>query len=126
MTLPQGHRAIIAGFHSPNEAEKARESLHQMGFNEIRIDRIGGGEAEAEETRLHNPITGDFPGLGDAVFERNMSRDESILHAVHPSASGLSDGENDEIGKDIVLTVVVTDAEYEKAAAVIRQFGGDI
>jgi hypothetical protein len=124
MKLKQGERSIIAGFRRMDEAEKARNELKQLGLEAIRIDRVSLFPVRQFEKRNENAITGDFPGLANGIFDTAMDQDSSILASVQPSASGLSDGNDEEIGRDVVLTVVTNEKLYSQAAEIIQRHDG--
>ena len=124
MKLDQNERAIIAGFNTMEQAEKTAKALEQVETIDISIDRVSiHGVAKFEDRDL-NPITGDFPGLANATYDDKMGRDSSVLAAAHPSASGMADGNDENVGMDVVLTVVVNANNYDKAAQIVRQNGG--
>lgn len=124
MTLPKGQRAIIAGFRTMNKAEQAAEMLSAAGIHETSIERVSLHPPTEEEDRLHNAVTGDYPGLANAVFDTQMDRDQSIMTSVSPSASGMSDGHDENIGTDVVLTAVVQEEQYNQAGEIITRLGG--
>jgi hypothetical protein len=124
MTMEKGERAIIAGFRTMAAAEQAGKQLKDLGTIDMSIDRIGEHPATKYERRPENPITGDYPGLAIATFDREMSRDSSILASVDPSASGMSDGNEADVGIDVTLTVVVSDKKFDQAEKIVRKHGG--
>jgi hypothetical protein len=121
-------QAILAYFHSPEQAEGAASKLRALRVGTIRIDRFSpypsAGDMGAE--RIMNPITSDFPGLGSLTLNARFdSREAAIMAAADPSASGLSDGGYDRVtGRDILLTAVVDEGIYEQALRVCEQSGG--
>jgi hypothetical protein len=121
-------RAILAYFHSPEQAEGAASKLKALRVGTIRIDRISPYPSDSDMGVDHimNPITGDFPGLGSLTLNtRFNSREAAIMAAADPSASGLSDGGDERVtGRDILLTAVVDESVYEKALRVCEQSGG--
>lgn len=124
MTLPKDQRAIIAGFRTMEKAEQTSQQLKNLGVIDMRIDRMSLYPIEEQEERRHNPITGDFPGLASATFDRNMDRNSSILISANPSASGMADGNDENVGMDVVLTVVVSPEKFDQAEKIVRHSGG--
>lgn len=124
MTLPKDEKAIIAGFRTMESAEQTAEQLKQLGILDIRIDRMGFYPVTELERRPENAITGDFPGLANAVFDRDMDRDASVLASANPSASGMSDGNDENVGTDVVLAVVITADNFDQAEQIVREAGG--
>lgn len=124
MTMEKGERAIIAGFRTMAAAEQAGQELKNLGIIDMSIGRIDEHPATEYERRPENAITGDYPGLASATFDRDMDRDSSILASADPSASGMSDGNDEDIGIDVTLTVVVADKSFEQAEKIVRKNGG--
>lgn len=124
MTLPKDEKAIIAGFRTMKDAEQTGEKLKELGILDMRIDRMGYYPVTELEKRPENPITGKFPGLANAVYDRDMDRDASILASATPSASGMSDGNDENVGTDVVLAVVIAADKFDQAEQIVRQAGG--
>lgn len=123
--LEQNERSIIAGFRTMQDAEKAKKELEQMGVLDSRIDRVSLYNVSEFEERNHNPITANYPGLAIATFDTDMDRDQSILASANPSAYSMSDGNDEEVGRDVVLTVVIDEKKYDQAADIVRKHGGE-
>jgi hypothetical protein len=122
-------RAILAYFHSPEQAEGVASKLRALRVDTIQIDRISPypmSDGDMGVDHVMNPITSDFPGLGALTLNADFgSRDAAILAAASPAASGLSDGGSNSVdGRDILLTAVVDEAVYEQAMRVVEQSGG--
>jgi hypothetical protein len=124
MTMEKDERAIIAGFRTMEDAEKAGQELKALGMLDMSIERVSLYPVTEYEKDPENPITGDFPGLASATFDRNMDRNSSILASVDPSASGMSDGNDQDVGIDVVLTVVISDQKFDQAEKIVRERGG--
>ncbi|EGL82228.1 hypothetical protein CathTA2_2251 [Caldalkalibacillus thermarum TA2.A1] len=125
MRMPKNEKAIIAGFKAMRQAERAQQALKRLPVLDMRIDRMSEHPLEELDTDPQNPITGDFPGLANAVYNTSMDRNSSVLVSADPSVSGISDGGGDNnIGTDVVLTVVVNEADFEQAQQIVRQYGG--
>lgn len=124
MTLPKDEKAIIAGFRTMEDAEQTSEELEQLGILDMRIDRMSFYPITELERRPQNAITGNFPGLANAIFDRDMDKDASVLASANPSASGMSDGNDENVGTDVVLTVVIAADKFEQAEQIVRKAGG--
>jgi hypothetical protein len=124
MILPENEKAIIAGFRTMEQAEKTSKKLDTLGVLDKRIDRMSLYPVTEFEKRRENAITGDYPGLAMGVFDRDMDRDSSILASASPSASGMSDGNDEDVGMDVVLTVVVAKDKFDQAEKIVRESGG--
>lgn len=121
-------RAILAYFHSPEQAEGVSSKLKALRVGTIQIDRISPYPSSGDMGVDHvmNPITSDFPGLGSLTLNADFgSREAAILAAASPTASGMSDGGSNPVdGRDILLTAVVDEAVYEQALRVVEESGG--
>jgi hypothetical protein len=124
MTMEKGERAIIAGFRTKAAAEQAGQELKSLGVIDMSIERIDEHPATKYERRPQNVITGDYPGLASGVYDRDMDRESGILTSADPSASGMSDGNDQDIGIDVTLTVVVADKSFDQAEKIVRKHGG--
>lgn len=101
------------------------EQLKSLQIVDSAIDRIDGFPGDGSD-RIENPVTGDFPGLGYLTLGGDFSdRNAGILAASSVSASGLSSGgqENRVSGRDILLTVVVQESDYEQALRIVEKEG---
>lgn len=118
---------ILAFFKSPEEADAVASKLKALRVIDVSVDRFGKYPGEGVE-KIMNPITGNVPSLGSLTLDADFStKSASILAAADVTASGMSDGGQDEIsGRDILLTVVVQEQEFEKAREVIQDGGGVI
>ncbi|WP_274650728.1 hypothetical protein [Paenibacillus humicola] len=118
-------RNILAFFDRPEQAEKALSELKQLALTASSIDRVDGYPGDGSD-RIMNPITSDFPGLGYLTLGGDFdSRDAGILAAASVSASGMSSGgeDNEVRGKNIVLTAVVNEKDYEQAMRIVERNG---
>jgi len=120
-------RNILAGFHTEDEAGKAKEALQHAGFSIISIDRVGQFPGDGNE-RIMNPITGEIPSLGNLTLAGDFpsGRDASVLAAVDPDASGMADRGDDNMNRSVLLTAVVPEERGDEATEIIRSFGGMI
>lgn len=96
-----GEKSILAYFHSPEQAEGVKRKLEALRAVETSIDRIS-----------------RFP---DGSYDSSAA----IMAAADVTMSGMSAGGQHPIdGRDILLTVVIDEGNYDKALEVIRQAGG--
>jgi len=118
-------RDILAYFHSTEEAEKALLQMNGLQLIDSQIDRISRFPGEGVQQQM-NPITGDFPGIGKLTQDADFgSKSTAILAAADVTASGMSDGGQHAVtGRDILLTVVVGEADFEAAKQAITNNGG--
>ncbi len=116
---------ILAYFKSPEEAQSVQAKLEALRAVAIRIDRFNRYPGEGTD-HVQHPITGDVGSLADMTMGANVSsRSAGILAAADPSASGMSDGGQDELaGRDILLTAVMPEEVHHQALQVIEQAGG--
>ncbi|GGG13174.1 hypothetical protein [Paenibacillus abyssi] len=116
---------ILAFFNSPEQAEQALSIMKNLSLVDSSIDRFDGYPGEGSD-HIQNPITGNFQGLGYLTLGGDFpDRDEGILAAASVSASGMSSGgsDNETTGKDILLTVVVEEKDFEQAMQIVRDAG---
>jgi hypothetical protein len=118
-------RSILAYFKSPDQAQKALEQLQQLHLVEAAIDRFD-GMAGSGVDRITNPATGNFGSLAELTLSGDVEeRDAGVLAAATVSASGFSSGgpENRVSGRDILLTAVVEEKDFERAMQIVKQAG---
>ena len=65
-------KSLLAYFHSREEAERALEQMRGLRLIDSSIDRISRYPGEGIENQM-NPVTGDFPGLGNLVLDADYS-----------------------------------------------------
>lgn len=116
---------ILAYFKSPEEAEKAKEELQNLGTVDMQIDRISRFPGDGVE-RVMNPITGNMSSLADVTLGADVTnRNAGILLAADVGASGMSEGgQDDTTGRDILLTVVVEENKHHQALRIVEKNGG--
>ncbi|CEH30780.1 hypothetical protein AM501_30115 [Aneurinibacillus migulanus] len=116
---------ILAYFKSPEEAEQAAQKLSELGVVDLSIDRISRYSGQGTE-RMMNTLGGELPSLASTVLDADITnRGAGILLAADVSASGMSDGGQDDItGRDILLTVVVEEPKHHQALHIVEQSGG--
>ncbi|GIP39585.1 hypothetical protein J31TS4_28650 [Paenibacillus sp. J31TS4] len=118
-------RAILAYFHTPEQAEAVAAKLKAMRAIDLQIDRISRYPGEAVDEPV-NPITGNITSLAGLTMDADISeRSAGILMAADPSASGMSDGgQGGPTGRDILLTAVMDESTFHQALKLIRDSGG--
>ncbi|MFT9849693.1 hypothetical protein [Aneurinibacillus sp. REN35] len=116
---------ILAYFKSPEEAEEAARRLTELGVIDQSIDRISRYAGQGTDQMI-NTLSGDLPSLASTVLDADITnRGAGVLLAADVSASGMSDGGQDDItGRDILLTVVVDEAKHHQALHIVEQAGG--
>jgi hypothetical protein len=116
---------ILAFFKSPEQAEKALQQIKSLKVVDSSIDRFDAYPGDGID-RIENPLTSDFPSLGSLTLGGGLSGpDAGILAAASVSASGMSSGGNDNevTGRDILLTIVVEEEDFDKAMAIVQNEG---
>lgn len=120
-------KAILAYFHSPEEANALVPKLQALRIADYSIDRISRYPGNPVQEPV-NPITGNITGLSGLVLDATETNASTgILMASDPSASGLSHGgAGGPTGRDILLTVVIDEENHRKAIRLIEEAGGVI
>lgn len=116
---------ILAYFKSPEQAKEALEQIKSLKLVDSSIDRLDGYPGDGSD-HIENPITSDFPGLGYLTLGGDFSDlDAGILAATSVSASGMSSGgqDNEVTGRDILLTVVIEEEDFDQAMAIVQKAG---
>lgn len=116
---------IIAFFKRPDEAERALKQIEANGgVVDSSIDNVDGYPGDGVDESF-NPLTGDFPGLGFLTLGGDFQKDAGVLAATSVSASGMSAGgpDNKVTGRNICLTVVIDEQNYEQAMQIVEQAG---
>jgi hypothetical protein len=118
---------ILAFFKSPEEAQAVESKLKSLQAIDVSIDRFSKYPGEGLEQRM-NPITGNFGSLGELTLDADYSNESAaILSAADITASGMSDGgQGGPTGRDILLTAVVQEQDFDKAMEVIKAGGGSV
>ncbi|SFB60591.1 hypothetical protein SAMN05216312_11713 [Cohnella sp. OV330] len=121
-------RAVLAYFNTPDQARQALEGLKSLRLSEHGIDRFDGypGAGMEHLDQLGNTIAGTFRGLGFITLGGDFDNpDAAVLAAASVSASGMSSGgpDNRVTGRDILLTAIVDEDDYDQAVEICRQAG---
>lgn len=118
-------KAILAYFHSPEEAQALVPKLQALRAADCSIDRISRYPGRPVDETM-NPATGNFTGLGGLVMDADETNPSAgVLMAADSSASGMSHGGGGgPTGRDILLTVVIDEANHRKALRLIEEAGG--
>ena len=118
-------RNVLAYFRSEEEAKAALEKMSHLRIADSSIRRIDRYPGE-QMHNIMNPVSGDFPGLGFLVHGTDFTNGSAgILAAADVSASGFSSGgpDNRVTGRDVLLTVVVAEQDYEQAVRIAMDGG---
>jgi len=118
-------RSILAYFNTPDQAERALEQLKTLKLVDSRIERFDGMPGEGVD-QIMNPITSNFGSLGDLTSAGQfVSSGSGILAAANVSASGYSSGGpgNQVTGRDILLTAVIEEQDFEQAQQIVQDAG---
>ncbi|MEV5025287.1 hypothetical protein [Paenibacillus sp. LPE1-1-1.1] len=115
---------ILAYFKSPEQAEKALEQIKTLKLADSSIDRFDGYPGDGLD-HIENPVTSDFPSLGSLTLGGDFLPNAGILAAASVSASGMSSGgeANEITGRDILLTIVIEEEDFDKAIAIVQKEG---
>ncbi|MBX5435802.1 MAG: hypothetical protein IRZ33_01140 [Alicyclobacillaceae bacterium] len=117
-------RTVLASFHSEADASRAAEQIRALGIPVAQVDELHayGGEPPERHAFI---ISGQFPGLASITLSHTPdSRDAGVLLAADPSASGMSDGEDNVTGRNWLLTVVCPEHLVEDVVRLIKDCGG--
>jgi len=118
-------RSILAYFNTPDQAHKALAQLKQLNLIDSRIDRFDGIPGDGID-QMMNPVRGEFDSLNELTQNGEFeNRGAGVLSATSVSASGYSSGgiENRVTGRDILLTAIVGEQDYERARSIVQEAG---
>lgn len=124
---PDKEQAILAAFKDPENAEKAKKELQNIGIKTVQIDRVSryGGDGGEARQQLINPITGEPSSHAGMILGGDFSsKSARILANNDPAVYAMGGGELIS-GEDIMLTVVCPKDKTEQAVQTIRSFGGN-
>lgn len=116
---------ILAFFRSPEQAEKALQRIKDLKLVDSSIDRFDGYPGDGVD-HIMNPITSSFDSLATLTLGGDFpDPDTGILASTNVSASGMSSGDrdNETSGRDILLTLVIEEKDFEKAMAIVQEEG---
>ncbi|WP_339060778.1 hypothetical protein [Tepidibacillus marianensis] len=117
-------RNILASFKTADEAQQAGRELQLLGIQEMRIDRVSLYPGY-NLNNLSNPLTGRFESLAELTLGSDFTnKNAEILATADVSASGLSDGGNMDIDRNVLLTVVADETLADQAEQVINKYNG--
>ena len=131
MKLSSGEVSILAYFSTRNDAEKARDTLKEMGFNAVQIDRVS-RYGLSFNSELNNPVAGQAESqtgltLYSADRDRFADSDVRVLEGADPSNYAMaSRGYGLSGGKAFLLTAVVSDPEVSNVVNIIKHNGGTV
>lgn len=118
-------KSILAYFNTPDQAQQALEKLQQLNLIDAEIDRFDGMPGDGVD-QIMNPITGNFDSLVELTMNGDVeNRSAGVLAAANVSASGYSSGGTDNrvSGRDILLTAIVEEKDYERAMKIVKDAG---
>ncbi|MCL6547438.1 MAG: hypothetical protein K6T30_00840 [Alicyclobacillus sp.] len=117
-------RTVLASFYSEADASRAAEQIRDLGVEVTQVDELHayGGEQPERHSFL---ISGQFAGLATLTLSHTPStRDSGVLLAADPSASGMTDGEDNITGRNWLLTVVCPEHLVDQVVTRIKACGG--
>ncbi|PYI51840.1 hypothetical protein [Paenibacillus flagellatus] len=117
---------VLAYFKSREDAEGAAAKLKALRIEDMRIDEVGRFPGEGID-HVENPVNADFPSLGYLTLGGDFTdRNAGILAAADVSASGMSagGGEDDTMGRNFLLTAVMSEDVHHQALRVVQESGG--
>lgn len=129
-------KAILAYFHSPEEALGIQTKLAALRVADVKVGHVEGFPDDHAFEGM-NPLTGFVTGLSGLTMDASPSSpDAAVLLAADPNVSGMSggadtlrrdgeaDGNSAYATRNITLTAIVDEAMFEKACRLIEQGGG--
>ena len=127
--LNPGERSILAYFGSGDDAEKAVKKLKDMGYENVRLDRISRYGVNNDD-EYNNPIMGRAETVtGLTLYSANTGNlsnsDSRVLMAADPSVSGYADPDLAG-GAAFLVTVVTNEDNLEQAEKVLKQHGAKV
>ncbi|HEU4962477.1 MAG TPA: hypothetical protein VFV52_01260 [Bacilli bacterium] len=120
-------QAILAYFNSPDDAQIAAERVqHELDIEDVQIDRISAQPNSEPTQRVMNPITGNIASHASLIqgTDSLSGKSPGILLGSDPVVSGMSGGDGNITGRDILLTVVCPKAQLDQALSIINECGG--
>lgn len=129
MQLSPGERSLLAYFPSTASAQKAAAELKQAGFETVSVDRISRFGVVNEPQIDYAPAGLATSVSGLTMFssgtESPAGRNERVLYAADPAASGYGDpGYGLAGGRSFLVTVVAGEEKIDQAAEILRRHGG--
>lgn len=117
-------RTVLASFYSEEEAKQAAEQIKALGIEVAEVDQLHAYNGFTPEKRSFT-ISGDIPSLASLTLNTTpFSRDAGILMAADPSASGMSDGQDNITGRNYLLTVISPNETVPKVVSLIKSNRG--
>ncbi|WP_409341371.1 hypothetical protein [Paenibacillus sp. MBLB4367] len=129
-------KAIMAYFHSPEEASGIAAKLAALRVTEVKVGRVEGFPIDHAYEGMF-PVTGYVSGLPGLTTDASLSLpDTAVLLSADPNASGMSGGtdllsrDDESAGnsayatRNIALTAIVDETIFDKACRLIEQGGG--
>lgn len=131
MKLGSGEVSILGYFSTRGDAETTRDTLKEMGFDAVQIDRVS-RYGVAFDSDFNNPVGGQAESqtgltLYSADRDRFADSDVRVLEGADPSNYAMaSTGYGLSGGKSFLLTAVVPDPEVSNVVNIIKRHGGTV
>ncbi|MTV48094.1 hypothetical protein GJ688_03745 [Heliobacillus mobilis] len=120
-----GEKTILAYFHGPDEAQKAKEQLVNQGYETVQVDNFSHFPGPESAERYFNPLTGDERRSLTSLIEGVETGDDSrVMMAAMPTASGMADNASFISGRNYLVTVVCDESKYDEAKQLLSAHGG--
>ncbi|MEW5761581.1 MAG: hypothetical protein AB1776_00030 [Bacillota bacterium] len=130
MQLEPGERAVLGYFATDIDAAQAAEALRVAGFTTVETDRISrfGVSLDPEQNYA---VGGRGASLAALTIYgeggEDVGPDSRVLLAADPSASGMAAKDYGVAGgRAFLVTVVTSDERAGEAAAIIKNYGGEV
>ena len=116
---------ILAYFNTPEQAKSAAAKLKALKIVDMSIDRVNG--AAGVSSGNGNMYAGHWDWDEIKLGGEDQDQDARVMAAVDVDSSGMSDGggaDSFTTSPDILLTVVVEEADHKQALQLIEEAGG--
>lgn len=129
-------KSILAYFNTPDQAKNALEQLKQLKLVDSKIDRFDGVPSDGPD--FNGPETADVPTMGPALANiptmgpavggndlgppGRRAGDVTVTLGVDEEPGGVAPRWSAG-GRDILLTAIVQEEDYEKALNIVHQAG---
>lgn len=129
MQLSPGERSLLAYFPTTASAQKAVSELKKAGFETVSLDRVS-RFGTVNDPEIDSALAGQATSLAgltafSAGTDNLANREERVLYAADPSASGYGDTNYGLAGgRSFLVTVVTGEEKADQAAEILRKHGG--
>lgn len=124
--LKENERAIISGFHTKTAAQKAKLELEQLGVIDLKLSETDFLPFADKHSNEENALFGNLSGLASSIYDAELSKELSIPLSAGPDASGMAGRATDNLGVDVILTVVLDGAKQKKAEKILEKYGAQL